>query len=332
MISQEFVRYCKDFQEIKRSCRECCSMEIKTMAEIERNRINEIVNLHSEIEGLLKLSLDKAIRIGELLYEQKANLKHGEYIPWIKTNLPFTERTGQNYMRLYDNREKLKNESVSHLTDGYKLLQRPSIPVKQKGIREQLQELAERNLWLEWEAGGCMVEMNELLTPAAEHTIVGIAGENIVFEIEGKKLTIFELGKKVGDGYKERRYSNNDDFMWWYLDKYIGIGRVRAIWQQIEIELTDSELQRFEGTSDFDDLWKIADQIISERKLADLGNPSFMKAAHELRSGLMDAYGRLCDAYGQLMGTPQPAEREQRCHAKRRALLADGDGRKDNKC
>jgi hypothetical protein len=72
--------------------------------------------------------LDKAIRIGALLAEQKASLKHGEFIPWIKANLPFTERTAQNYMRLYDRREQLKNESVSYLNEAYRLLTAPKTP------------------------------------------------------------------------------------------------------------------------------------------------------------------------------------------------------------
>ena len=97
--------------------------ELKTMGtEIEKNRAVEIVSLHGEIEGLLKLSLDKAIRIGELLSEQKANLLHGEFIPWVKANLPFTERTAQNYMKIYNQRALLKNENVSHLTGAYALL------------------------------------------------------------------------------------------------------------------------------------------------------------------------------------------------------------------
>ena len=56
---------------------------------IEKRRIDEIGQLHNEIIGHLKTSLEKAIRIGELLSEQKDSLKHGEFIPWIKDNLPF---------------------------------------------------------------------------------------------------------------------------------------------------------------------------------------------------------------------------------------------------
>jgi hypothetical protein len=64
----------------------------------DRVTAQEIVKLHNEIIDALKMTLRKAIRIGELLTEQKQSLKHGEFAPWIKDNLPFTDRTAQMYM------------------------------------------------------------------------------------------------------------------------------------------------------------------------------------------------------------------------------------------
>ena len=62
---------------------------------MEKFRIDEIAKLHDEIYGAFKTTLEKAIRIGELLTEQKQNLKHGEFTSWVENNLPFTERTAQ---------------------------------------------------------------------------------------------------------------------------------------------------------------------------------------------------------------------------------------------
>jgi hypothetical protein len=90
----------------------------------------EITELHNEIAGHLQQSLDKAIRIGELLAEQKRNLEHGEFTHWIAEHLPFTDRTARNYMKLHENREKLKTETVSDLTSAYKLLAAPKESVK----------------------------------------------------------------------------------------------------------------------------------------------------------------------------------------------------------
>jgi hypothetical protein len=87
--------------------------------------IEEIRTLHFQIVGLARTSLEKAIRVGELLTEIKSQLNHGEWLPWIKTNLPFTDRTARNYIRLHENRDRLKLETVSDLTTAYKLLSEP---------------------------------------------------------------------------------------------------------------------------------------------------------------------------------------------------------------
>ena len=85
-------------------------------------KVNEIIALHNEIVGHLKQSLEKAIQIGELLTEQKQSLKHGEFTKWVKENLPFTDRTARNYMRLHRERNRLKTETVSDLKGAYALL------------------------------------------------------------------------------------------------------------------------------------------------------------------------------------------------------------------
>ena len=92
------------------------------MNEIEKSRAQQITKLHGEIIGHLSLSLSKAIKIGELLTEQKESLKHGEWGPWIEANLSFTSRTVRSYMRLHRERDSLKTETVSDLTGAYKFL------------------------------------------------------------------------------------------------------------------------------------------------------------------------------------------------------------------
>jgi hypothetical protein len=94
----------------------------RTMDKVMKNTIQEITRLHSEIAGHMRMSLEKAIRIGELLREQKSKQKHGSFTSWVVNNVPFTHRTAQMYMKLYNSRDKLKNESVSLLKDAYQLL------------------------------------------------------------------------------------------------------------------------------------------------------------------------------------------------------------------
>lgn len=92
------------------------------MNEVARTRVQEITTLHNEISGYLRVTLDKAVRIGELLTEQKNELKHGEFIPWAEDNLPFDIRTAQRYMRVYRKKPELKYDSVSYLTEAYSKL------------------------------------------------------------------------------------------------------------------------------------------------------------------------------------------------------------------
>jgi signal recognition particle subunit SRP54 len=79
-----------------------------------RQALDEIRQLHSDILQAARTTLDKAIRIGELLTTVKAQCKHGEWLPWVQANLPFSERTAQNYMRAAEWCEG-KSETVSHL-------------------------------------------------------------------------------------------------------------------------------------------------------------------------------------------------------------------------
>ena len=113
-----------------------------TPIETTQERVDEIKALHAEIAGHFRQSLEKAIRIGELLSEQKAALRHGEFTAWITRNLPFTDRTARSYMRVYENRDRLKTESVSDLTTAYRLLAAPQ-PKQGGGVLEVIDEALE---------------------------------------------------------------------------------------------------------------------------------------------------------------------------------------------
>jgi hypothetical protein len=54
-----------------------------------------------------------AIRAGELLTEAKAQVKHGEWLPWLEANFPGAPRTAQDYMRLAANAEDARR--AAHL-------------------------------------------------------------------------------------------------------------------------------------------------------------------------------------------------------------------------
>ncbi len=90
------------------------------MNDLTTTTAHEINTLHEGLLGLLSQGIEKAVRIGELLTAKKAELKHGEFIPWIKENLVFTDRTARNYMTLFENKDKALE--AGNVTEAYKML------------------------------------------------------------------------------------------------------------------------------------------------------------------------------------------------------------------
>jgi len=95
------------------------------MNEIEKSRIGKICTLHSEIEGDIMSVLSKSILLGELLSQQKDSLKHGEWIPWVESNLPFKRVQAAKYIRVFANRELLNEQSTVHLEGAIDSLAKP---------------------------------------------------------------------------------------------------------------------------------------------------------------------------------------------------------------
>ena len=85
----------------------------------------EITTLHQEICKSCKVMLSKAIRIGELLQHQKSSLSHGEWIPWVKENLPFDRMQTAKYIRAFIHRKTLNETSSVHLTEAITSLTKP---------------------------------------------------------------------------------------------------------------------------------------------------------------------------------------------------------------
>ncbi|MBN2034922.1 MAG: DUF3102 domain-containing protein [Deltaproteobacteria bacterium] len=104
------------------------------MAEEEKARLAEIISLHGEMVGhdteindLTTLRLQKSIRSGELLIEQKKFLKSRKlkWGPWIKENLPYSQTTATRYMKLYRNRKKICNLQIFGKSEAYVALTDP---------------------------------------------------------------------------------------------------------------------------------------------------------------------------------------------------------------
>jgi N6-adenosine-specific RNA methylase IME4 len=83
----------------------------------------EINELHAALWAIGTTSIEKAIRVGELLAEAKAQLQHGKWLPWLEANVEFNRQTAANYLRIYTRRLEFENvQGIVHLTDAYALL------------------------------------------------------------------------------------------------------------------------------------------------------------------------------------------------------------------
>ncbi len=88
--------------------------------------VKEISRLHGDIISAARMSLEKAIRIGELLSRVRTSRK-GKWLAWIKDNCPFSERTARNYISCFNRRGELKSANVTGLSDAYSLLCAPAV-------------------------------------------------------------------------------------------------------------------------------------------------------------------------------------------------------------
>jgi Protein of unknown function (DUF3102) len=75
---------------------------------------------HQATAEALRRSVENAMAAGDLLIEAKAQLKHGQWLPWLRDHCAMSERTAQLYMRCAKNRaaieEQVKSATVADLT------------------------------------------------------------------------------------------------------------------------------------------------------------------------------------------------------------------------
>jgi hypothetical protein len=94
------------------------------MDEIESsNAVSEEINrLHEQNCIAARNTIERAIRIGELLAKQKDTLTHGEWFPWFDKNIKFSRDTAERYRKVYERRNEIKNRNVRNLSDAYRLI------------------------------------------------------------------------------------------------------------------------------------------------------------------------------------------------------------------
>jgi hypothetical protein len=77
------------------------------MTDLDTNRSNSLVDLATRINEAHRSAihhagkaLEQAIACGQMLLEAKAKVPHGQWLPWLRQNVTFGERSAQGYMRL----------------------------------------------------------------------------------------------------------------------------------------------------------------------------------------------------------------------------------------
>ena len=73
----------------------------------------EIKRAHADTRAAARFSAERAMEAGRLLIEAKAALGHGEWLPWLRTNVLMSERTARGYMALA--KSGLKTATVADL-------------------------------------------------------------------------------------------------------------------------------------------------------------------------------------------------------------------------
>jgi hypothetical protein len=72
---------------------------------------------HEATAAALTSSVDHAMTAGDLLIEAKAQLKHGQWLPWLTEHCAMSERTAQLYMRIAKNRATIENNIRNGVAD-----------------------------------------------------------------------------------------------------------------------------------------------------------------------------------------------------------------------
>lgn len=86
--------------------------DIATTAAAEINRLHELAGQHAA------QAVEHAKRAGALLLQVKAQLPHGEFLPWVRANVNVTPRQAQRYIAAAQGKQpapKLKSDTMSHL-------------------------------------------------------------------------------------------------------------------------------------------------------------------------------------------------------------------------
>lgn len=88
----------------------------------------EDVALIQELDGRIcsrdEDNLADAQKIGGICERAKRRCGHGNFLPWLKGTVRIPKRRAQRYMEVFRERDFLKSEGVTHLTEAYRAIAR----------------------------------------------------------------------------------------------------------------------------------------------------------------------------------------------------------------
>src|SRR5208337_3425943 len=121
-------------------------------ADRQMQRISEINSLLAGITNGLKMTVTMAIDIGELLSQQKSEMKHGQFLPWLELNFgkskrkceQKSERTLRKYMSYY--KYRAKTAKCADLTSAYNKVLEIESKIKEKREAEDQEMLHQYEL------------------------------------------------------------------------------------------------------------------------------------------------------------------------------------------
>lgn len=88
------------------------------LAELQRLAIRA----HEESLECAKSAVANAIAAGQALAEAKKLCKHGEWLPWLKENWPFSQRLAQDYMRIANTQSSAYLDQAESISDALRLI------------------------------------------------------------------------------------------------------------------------------------------------------------------------------------------------------------------
>lgn len=99
----------------------------KTKQLDDKRVVKQIEAILKEIAAGYRMSLKKAVELGELLQKQQERVGFGNWIAWVKANLETPKimclKTAERYIQLWEGRDRLDN--VSNVSEAYRLLKSP---------------------------------------------------------------------------------------------------------------------------------------------------------------------------------------------------------------